>query len=82
MDWNLSLSRGLLHIPVVSALEEQGFVILAVLPDGRRALLRGRILPGSGASMAIEVSMGDHTRALIEREIPEVTELYRAGADF
>ena len=81
MDWNLSLSRGLLHIPVTPALEDAGFAILAILPDGRRALLRGRVLSSSGTSMAIEVSMGDPTRALIEREIPEVTELYRVGAE-
>lgn len=68
-DWVSTLSRGSLYLRDVTAQPGDAFAIVAALPDGRRALLSGRVSARVRGVVFIEVSMGDQTRVLLARRL-------------
>jgi hypothetical protein len=68
-DWNSSLSRGKIYVRDVDfdldVLPGEALVVVATMPDGRRALLSGRLASCVRGVALINVSMGEQTRALL-----------------
>lgn len=63
-DWVATLSYGVLYIPSTELAIDTTFVVIAHLPDGRKALLSGRVGPQVRGITCLELSMGEQTRAL------------------
>lgn len=64
-DWLCSLSHGVLYLPKVDLGAGAAVIIIAVLPDGRRALLSGRASARSRGVTMVNISIGHTARALL-----------------
>ncbi len=72
-DWVASMSRGSLYVRGLTAAEGDAFAIVAVLPDGRKALLAGRVSACVRGIVFIDISMGEQTRAMLSRPAEAVS---------
>jgi hypothetical protein len=66
-DWVAMLSYGTLYVPGNAVAVGSSCVIIARLPDGRKALLSGRAVARVRRVTCIELSMGEQTRVLFTR---------------
>ena len=68
-DWSSSLSRGKIYVRDVDfdldVLPGEALVVVAMMPDGRRALLSGRLSSCVRGVALLHVSMGEQTRTLL-----------------
>ena len=68
-DWVATLSYGVLYIPSADLAIDTRFVVIAHLPDGRKALLSGRVGPQVRGITCLELSMGEQTRGLFTTRV-------------
>ena len=66
-DWGAMLSYGTLYVPGSAVAVGSSCVVIACLPDGRKALLSGRAVARVRRVTCIELSMGEQTRLLFTR---------------
>lgn len=78
-DWVSTLSRGTLYLRGITGGVGDAFAIIATLPDGRKALLSGRVSACVRGVCLLEVSMGEQTRGILS-QVPRPGGAALAGA--
>ena len=67
-DWLCSLSHGVIYLPNVELEAGEAIILIAVLPDGRRALLSGRASARSRGVTMVNINIGHTARALLQHQ--------------
>lgn len=68
-DWVATVSYGVLYIPSSELKIDTRLAVIAHLPDGRKALLSGRVGPQVRGITCLELAMGEQTRGLFTTRV-------------